>query len=332
MFLFGEQVNIGIGGEAVRGTPVAPSIWVPGRTPTGVKPVLEKTIIRETRGTRAHSQSSETTQKRAEGSLEFNLRSNSIHHVLKSLLGSAEGSVKAGETEVYEYEYRVSDDAQHPTLTLALANALHKSFRYPKTIATALEIRTPVSDVVNATAMFVSKQEQEMETPYVPAFTDDDYLFRNYEVTIKLAANVAGLAAAPALKVKEYALSIVNNGRVNQNIGELNPDDVIGLMLEITGSMSLDFTDETIRDIYTEGEYRALQLTLERDTTIGEESTPGYVFTLPKVSFENWTPDRPIDDIVRDGIEFRAHWSEDDSAQILVDGVNTVADDIEESA
>jgi hypothetical protein len=325
-FVFGEKVNIGLGGSASN-----PAIWVPGRTPTGFKPVIGKTMIRETRGGRAASQASEIVRKHAEGPLEFNVRSNSMHYILRSLLGSAAGSLKGGESAVYDYEYRVTDSPIHRYNPLALASGAFKSYHYPKGFVKSLELRTPVSDVVNATVQMQATTEEERESAYSPAFTDDDFLFRNHEVTIKLAADVDGLAAAPELKVKEFSNTINNNGRGNQTIGNLTDDDILGMIFDVSGNMVLDCEGETIRDIYTGGVYRALQITLERNTTIGEASKPKYVFTYPRISIENWTPDRPMDDIIKDNIEFIAHWDEDEGGQIFVDGVNEIAEDVEGS-
>lgn len=324
MFLFGEGVNIGLGGNQS-----APDIWVPGRTPTGFRPVMDKTLIRETRGSRAGSQSSEIVRKHSEGPLEFNVRSNSLHYVLKSLLGGTSTSLV--ESGVFAHEYRVATDAVHPYIPLSLCNGAHKSFHYPKGFATQLELRTPVNEVVNATAQFRATNEVSQESPYEVAFPDDDYLFRTYEVTIKIANDVDGLGTADPLNVKEFSNTINNNGRGNQYIGDLHDEDVIGLLFDISGNMMLDFEGETFRDIYTDGSYRALQITLERDTLIGATAKPSYTFTYPKVSFENLTPDRPIDDIVRDGVDFTAHYDEDAGAQVMIDGVNNVEEDIEGS-
>ena len=49
----GEDINIGVGMEnpAARGNIVNPQAWIPGRTPTGIAPVVEKVLLKETRAT-----------------------------------------------------------------------------------------------------------------------------------------------------------------------------------------------------------------------------------------------------------------------------------------
>ena len=43
---------------------------------------------------------------------------------------------------------------------------------------------------------------------------------------------------------------------------------------------------------------------------LGTASTlyPEITITMPKVSFEDWTPDRPLDDIVTENISYNAHY------------------------
>lgn len=325
-YIKGEDINLGIARETVRGTPEAPATFIAGRTPTGVRLVVDKTPIRETRGGGMSSQGSVPVMKRAEGDLEFNVKNGSIGYLLLSLLGQVNS---AANGDAYSHVFTIlTGNPQHPTLTLALSQLGMQDYRYKKAIVTSLEIRTPVDDLVNATASFVGVDEEAV-SDFTVAFPSTDHYFRHYDVTIKMAANVAGLAAASAMSVKEFSISMVNNGRVNQNIGELNPGDVLGIMHEITGSLVLDYTDETYHDIYAGEEYRAMQITMKRTDVelddVDDTINPEVTIVLPKVSFTNNEPDRPIDDIVSQGIEFMAHYDEDESKGIEVTIVNEIA-------
>lgn len=328
MFLLGETINIGVGPEVARGTAVAPVRWIPGRTPTGVRPLTEKVLIRETKYTRFNSQGSEITQLRAEGDLEMNVRNGSIAYLFASLLGDVETAPADGESEVYVHTIGVlANNPQHPSLTLALAQGAHQHYRYPLAVVTQVEIRTPVDDLVNATASFVAQKEDEPGAPYTPSFESDDHIFRGHDVTVKIADDVAGLGAAQAMKLKEFSVSISNNGRPNQNIGSVNPDDVFALVFEVAGSMRIDREGETYHDIYVANTSKAMQIEMVRDDiTLGSGESPRITITLPKVTFENLTPDRPIDDIASDSIEFMAHYDDDEAYGIEVEVVNEIED------
>ena len=322
-FIKGEDVNIGIARETVRGTAETPSIWLPGRTPTGVRQVVEKAIIKETKGTGMASQGSVLVQKRAEGDLEFNVRNGSIGMMLLSLLGKVTTST-AGSAYSHLFEI-LTGNPQYPTLTLGLAQLGMQDYAYRKCICTQLEVRTPVDDLVNATASFVGAEENT-HADYTPSFPSTDYFFRHYDVVIKIASDVSGLAAASALGVKEFSLTLNNNGRVNQNIGELNPSDVLGLMVEVGGKLKLDYTGETYHDIYAAGTYKAMSITMTRsDVALDTGVYPKISFVMPKVSFENLNPDRPIDDIVGEEMDFVAHYDEDATYGIQATVVNSIA-------
>lgn len=325
-YLKGEDINLGVARETVRGTPEAPTAWVPGRTPTGVRVQVEKTQIRETKGTSMSSQGSVINQKRSEGDLEFNVRNGSIGYFLLSLLGKVT-SQAAGDGYQHTFEV-LTGNPQNPTLTLALSQAgSFQDYQYEKVLVTSLEIRTPVDDLVNATVNFIGVDEEAVSA-YTPAFATDDYFFRHYDIEIKIAADVAGLAGASALKVKEFSLSMNNNGRVNQNVGELNPGDVFALIHEISGSMKIDKEGETHHDIFANNDYRAMQITLTRsDVEIDDSPTvnPKIQIILPKISYTSWAPDRPIDDIVSEDIEFMAHYDDAEAEGIHVDVWNEIA-------
>ena len=325
-FLKGEDINLGIARETVRGTPETPSTYIPARTPTGITLIVDKTPVRETRGTGMSSQGAVMVQKRAEGDLEFNVRNGTIGFLLLSLLGKVTTSA-AGAAYSHLFEI-LTGNPQNPTLTLGLSQLGQQDYEYAQCIVTALEIKTPVNDLVNASAKFIGKGEST-HIDYTVAFPSTDYYFRHYDVVIKIADVVANLGAASALALKEFSLNIVNNGRVNQNIGELNPSDVLALMMEVTGSFSTDYNGETLHDIYADEAYRAMSITMTR-TDIDIDSGGGTVrptitFIMPKVSLTKRDSDRPIDDISGENIEFMAHFDETTGYGIQATVLNNIA-------
>lgn len=321
-FLQGENINLGIAKEASRGTLATPSTWIPARTPTGIAPVVEETIIRETRGTSISSQGVSITQERAEGDLEFNLRSNSIGLLLLSLLGSV-SSEETSDDGVYEHTFNVlTGNPQYPTLSLALSQLGQQDYAYTNALVSSLEVRLPLDDLANATAQFIAASESA-QSDYTPAFASNDHYFRHYDATVKIAENVTALNAAPALSVKEFSNSIVNNARVNQYIGNQNPSDVLAMILEITGSLSVDYAGETFHDLYTNKGSRALQIELKRsDITIGSNSNPTITFVYPNVTISNRTQDRPLDELVTESLDFQAHFDSTAGKAIEVKLIN----------
>jgi len=448
-YIRGEDINIGVGTEnpAARGTVVAPQLWIPGRTPTGIKPVIEKVEIKETRASGIDTQGSEIVQKRAEGDLEFNVRCGSFGYLLKSWLGKTTPSVVEAAA-VWSHLFEVlPQNPEHPSLSLGLSQPNSQDYQYGLTLVKSLEIRTPVDDLVNATVGFLAaKEEAKAGAAYVVAFGGTDYIFRHQDVVVKFAdaganwaATKVNLGAAACLSLKEFSFSGDNNARVNQNIGELNPGNVLALLQSLKATLKADFIDnldqteggtgataydlltvvtetathlqtftptkkyqtkvvfkvvakgtgdwtivvhnaandliasETIanadilvgyntailpytwttgtyhvhiissvadgtvdtdanddlegavmsfyykseRELYTGGNYKAMRIEMERtDIMIGTDPSqhPKLTIDMPKVSFEGWTPDRPLEDIVTEGVEVKIHYDYDTDA------------------
>ena len=325
--LRGEDLNLGIGMEdpTARGTLVTPQGWIPARTPTGINVEVIKALIKETKASGISSQGSEVVQRRASGDLEFNLRSELIGYVLKSLLGKSTPSSVYGTVVSHLFEV-LPNDPQFPSISLGLSQPGQQDYGYNGVLVQSLEIRTPVDDLVNATIEFAARDEAE-HANYTPTFETSDYLFRPYDVEIKLAANLAGLGAASALNMKEFSLSMANNGRPQQNIGTITPTDIIANLMEITGNLVIDYEGDTYHDLFKDGTYRAMQITLSRsDIDLEGGYNPSIIIQLAKVSFESSSPDRPIDDIVRDNLNFTAHYSASDEEAINIVVQNTIAD------
>lgn len=325
--LRGEDLSLGIGMEdpAARGAIVTPQGWIPARTPTGINVEVIKALIKETKASGIMSQGSEVVQRKAVGDLEFNLRSELIGYILKSLIGKCTTAVAYGTVNSHTFEI-LPNDPQFPSISLALAQPGQQDYGYKGALVKSLEIRTPIDDLVNATIEFEAQDEEE-KSDYTPSFQTTDYLFRPQDIEIKLAANIAGLGAAEAINVKEFSLKIANNGRAQQHIGSLTPTDIIANLLDIGGNITIDYEGDTYHDYYKDGDYKAMQITLDRsDIDLEGGYSPKIVIQLAKVSFESSSPDRPIDDIVRDSLEFKAHYSDGDSEAINVVVQNTIDD------
>jgi len=317
----GEEINMGVGLEDARGTGVAPQVWIPGRTPSGVVPVVEKVALKETRGSKIASHGAEIIKSRAEGDHEFNLRVQSIGYLLKSLLGAVSSQAKnAPNGAVYDHTFSVlPNDPEHPSLTIGIAQSSGQDYKYSLGVVSNLSIEMTPDDLVKAVASFIASAEAEQSPPYVPAFSDDDVYFRHQDITIKMADDMSGLAAAAALKVKSMKIDIPNGGRADHNVSELNPGNVLATQLDPKVAFEVDYQNEDLHDSYTGGEYFALQITMERaDITIGSNQHPKLVITFPKCSLSKWTPNRPIDDVVREQVEAMVHYDEDEAKPISV--------------
>jgi len=316
----GDQIIIGAALEdpASRGTAKAAQVWIPGRAPSDIITVLEKKPIQETKATKFDSYGSEIVGKKEEGGLEFNLRCQSIGYLLKSLLGASTPVAKSSPNQaVFDHTFTINTDPQNPSLTLSLQSSI-QAYQYLLALVSKLEIKVSTDDLIVAVASFLAKSEEEHDA-FSPSFSSADYYFRHQDAKVKIAANLVGLDAAEPLVIKDFSLGIDNKARVDPAVGNLNPADVLGIDTIIEGTLSGNYKDKSNYDIFKAGDYKAMRLEMERaDITIGSNMHPKLKIDLPRVSFEKYDPDRPLDDIVSEGIGFKAHYSEADTKGIEV--------------
>ena len=325
--LRGEDVNLGIGMEdpAARGTAVTPQGWVPARTPSGINVEVVKTLIKETKATGIASQGSEIVQRKATGDLEFNLKSEMIGYILKSLLGKCTTTVVSGSVNSHLFEV-LESNPQFPSLTIGLSQPNLQDYAYNGVVIKSLEIKTPVDDLVNATIEMEGRDEAEV-SDYTVSFSSSDYFFRPYDVEVKIADSISGLAAASAICPKELSLKIANNAKTKQCIGTEAASDVLASLIEISGNITIDYEGDTYHDLYKDGTYKAMQIKMTRsDIDLGGGEHPTITIQLARVSFDGSKPDRPIDDIVKDSLDFVGHYSDSDSEAINITVENTIAD------
>ena len=318
--LRGEQLNIGVGIEdpSNRGDFTGPDAFIPGRSPSGITVEVVKTLLKETRASGVSSRGSVIVQRRASGSLEFNLRSQTIGYLLKSLFGKISSQAVPASASAYDHTFTIEKyNPQFPTISISLSAGNEQHYGFRNGLVKSLEIKTPVDDLVNATVEFIASDESA-QSDFTPAFSDDDVIFRPQDVSIKIAADVAGLAAATPIGVKEFSIKQDNNGKPQHNIGSVTAKDQLAGVTDIAGSLVIDYEGTTYHDLYKAGTYKAMQIIITRSDIAldANNNHPTLTITLAKVSFEKYSPDRPLDDIVRDKLDFVAHYDESEDEAI----------------
>ena len=307
-YTMGEKINLGLGLQEVGDVEnaVEPQIWIPGRAPTTLRPEVDKTLIRETRATRANSQGSVITSQRGVGNIEFNFRVISIGYILYNLLGKCE-SESLGDG-VYKHTFTINqDDVFFNLLTAALSRPGGQDYTYPGTQGGNLTIRTPQDDLLNATLDF-GAIKRETASDYTVDFDENDHYFRNHDVEIKIADTIEDLAGATAADLNSLEQAINNNRDFRQGLGRRHPRKMYTKLFEITGRMELDREDENYEDIFYNNESKAMRVTYTRDDKdIGGGKNPKIQITYPLITFSGFEPNRPLDDVEQQTIDYTAH-------------------------
>lgn len=307
----GEARALGVAMETTRGTFVAAQDYVRMREPDTIQTVVEHADIKESRPTGLARESKVVVMKKVEGDVALNLRFRTIGYFLKSLLGSLSSATEAGQTVVYRHTIALALGVLSPTLSLSLARGSYTHKQVPGAVVTKMSLNFPVDDVING-SVSIKGLTETTTTNFTPAFASTDYLAPHQMVTVKVAANTAGLSGATAMVITDLSIELDRENRERTNISSIQPVDFVAKLLNVTGKFTMDKFDDTYKDLAEAGTVRAMSITITNTAQIiGTATNPQLVITLPNVTLKT-TETRPMDDLITDEITFEANY--DDAA------------------
>lgn len=295
MYYLGRRGSLGIAKEVTRGISVAPSYWIPYNSIS----FDEKAVIVDSEGAFgniADSYESYVTKKYAEGEFEYDLDDKAIGAILCGVAGAAPSS-SAGPTN-YVHTYTLQNTNQHQSLSLLVQDPnLTKMFRLG--MIDKFSIKIDPEGLVKCTVGFRSTAAQDYTTQ-TAVYTALGNKFIHSMAKFKIAADIAGLAAATGLNLKSFELNITKNVEDFQDLGTATPSDILNKQLQVEGSFEIGYSDATYKNYVMTPSNKAIDLTL----TYG---TNNYLtFQLPKVRFANWEPNKSINEIASEKVEFKA--------------------------
>lgn len=299
----GRLVDVGIGKETVRGTAVAPTYWYP-KLGLSVDDKFEFTFNESALGRIEDTDGGQTTKIWQEGDIEGKLKDRSFGLILLGAFGSVSSVVNPDASGlVYDHTYTLVQDAQHQSLTIAVADPV-QDFRYANSMLTALEISSEIGDFVKYTASFMGQQGvNSSETPTY--LTENEW--RTQDVFVKFAADLASLPAAAVINVRSLSFTIEKNVESDDTLGSITPIDFLNKQFSISGEIEITFEANTYKDLALAGTSQAMEIKFDnQDVTIGTAANPELVFKFPEVKFTNWERTLDNDEIVVESVEWKA--------------------------
>lgn len=318
----GRILKVGVAKESSRGAGAAPTYLVPITDFDFDDKITE---AREDAGIGRieDSDAAFVTTKYGEGALEGEIRSSSFGLFLYGLLGSlSSGSVVDSS---YTHSFSIANNNQHQSLALTVEDPNTKEM-YKLAMLESLEINAELDEIVKFTAEFMGKQAVTT-TQSVPAVASE-YKFTKKHLKVKLAANIAGLAAASAISVKSLTLTISKNLMLDDVLGTAEPEDILNQQLSVEGELTLNYEDETYKNYMKNKTARAMEIKFENtDETIGSSTRPSLTIQMPNVDFFDWEPDYSMDEIVTQTISFKGNYDVSGGNAVIstCQLVNTVA-------
>ena len=310
----GREYNIGIAKETTRGTPVAPSFWIPRRTFDFEE---KREIIFDDQG---YGRIEDVTRHRivsnwAEGTLGGIVGAKSIGLFFLGVLGSV-NTTGPDANGIYTHTFSVRQSIQHPSLTIsvkdpdasrAFALAMLKTFRLSIEAGGFAEFESD----------FMSKKA--VSATLTPSYVLEDN-FVGGDTTVKFADTKAGLDTAGTVKVTTAEINFNKNLEKDDILGSFDPNDFFNKQFQVELTLTRKMEDETYKGYFKDGTMKAMRLLL---STGSGASLRSIQIDLNQVMFTDWSSSRGLDEVVVETITMKASFKLADAEMIGVILKNT---------
>ena len=296
--------------EATRGVyaTAGTHFWVPW---TSVS--IENKVMKERQngayGNIADSDEGFVTGKYCQGTLEGEIRAESLGLLLCNVLGAVPAS--AGGPP-YTHTYTLQDTLnQHQSLTIVVQDPEEIGTTiYKNAMINTFNIVVEPTGMVKYSVEFMATAGQDW-TRLTPNFTalGDKYLHQH--LAFKLADNVAGIAAASVINLKRFEITVNKNVMIDWIGGTLVPGDIHNQALSVEGSLTLNYENKTYRNYMLNGTYKSMEFKLLKD------ANDTLTMQFPYVDFSEWEPSNDLDSIVTQTLNWKANYDAANAAKII---------------
>lgn len=321
----GRLIQVGIAKESSRGTAQSSAtFWIPF-SELSLDEMDTKVFDEESYGVIEDSVGSVIAKQWAEGTLKAPVGDRHFGLILLSALGDVSSALHDSETIVYDHTLTVDQSAQHQSMTLFLDDPLSGAdYKHALGVMDTLEIQYEVGKYVTYSAKV--KAKKGASATLSPSTTAENR-FLHKHFTFKTASTLSGLSGGTAVALTTLTLTINKNLEDDDVLGSITPNDFLNKQFVIEGKLEATWQNES--DFKTNtlaGTQKAVRIQLTNtDVTLGNASSPSITIDLAKVTFTEITRPIQINDVVKQSVSFKAHYSKADSQMISALITNLVA-------
>lgn len=311
----GRFIEAGVASESSRGVAEATAEkWVKNVN-TDVILNVEKVIDDNTRGRLEDSEKTRKVKEWYQGDLSGILHADAIGYFFYNVYGTVNSEVYNG---AYKHTFSVLNGIEHPTFTYFAKDGVEQ-LALAGGIVNTLAVEATVDDYVRFTANIIAKSG----TANTGSISyDNEYDFIGRDIEIKMADKEADLATATAIKAKSISISYDMGAINNFTFGSYNPDNLFQSKSSIEGTISLDYADDTFKELFNSDDAKYLQIAITGEAEIGT-THPTMTFLFNKVMITSWTRSSGADELSTQEVGFKAFYNADDSEQSSLEIINT---------
>lgn len=297
--------SLGIAIEATRFTPVTSTYWLPWAVMSFFDSI-EGERQSEGLGNIADSDAFFVTFKKGEGTIDSQLFDQALGYIISSLLGAL--PVTTG-VNPYTHTFTLSQTNQPKTLSLYWTDP-DRSYMFAGAVVDSLKMTVAQNAIVAFTVGFKSKTAKTW-AQLTPNFTTLGSKFLQQHLQFRLATTIGGLAGASETYLKNLELTIERNTMFDNNLGTVEPLDILAQELSVSGSLQLNLTDDTLRNLMLANTYQAVEIKL-----LGGTSS-SLTLQFPRVDFSEWQPDYNLKNIAEQKVNFKANYDAANALDII---------------
>lgn len=310
--VIGRTGAIGIAVEATQGTAVAPTFFVPVQS-YSFDDKVEYVKNDSAMGRIEEFNDADIIKEWSEGEYGGKIFIDSIGAELTALFGQSPTSTQRATSGVYDHAYELANNNDHKSLSVSYVDDV-QDVRSPFAMINTWSLEVAVDDYVKRTVNLIGKKSATVTNS--PAYTNEVEFIPSM-VSLKLAANAAGLDAASAINVTSFNMEVAKNAEALYVLGSKQPEDIINKQFGVTGSIELYFENTTYRDYVFANTHRAIRLSMV-DTSIdlGSGHNPELRFDLNEVVFSEFERGWDSNDPLKQTLNFEALVSVTDNKMI----------------
>ncbi len=323
----GRITAVGIAKETVRGTPeAAATYWIPFEE-ASVEERYENVIDEASRGIKEGSVGESRVRDWAEVSIKAPVDDTHFPLVLYSLFGTLVTSDNAdSNAAVKDHTIDVVQSAQTQALSIFVDDpAGAQDYKHGLGMVESLEIAYEQQKFLSYT--LTMKAKKGATATNTPSYSSTANRFLPQHVVFKLASAQSGLTAASATVIKSFTLKFTPNLEEDWSLGSTTPTDYLHKQFTVEGTLEALWQNESdFKTAALAGTQKAMRIDMKNtDVTIGAAANPQIQIDLYKVLFTEITRPFAINDLIKQTLSFRGHYSTTDSKMIRAIATNIVA-------
>lgn len=312
--VIGRQGYLGLAIESVSGTPESsPSVFLPF-TDNSLEVMAEKYMDISSRASRVMNHDSISGRNWTEGDVSMYLDATNSGYLFKLGLGQEVKSQLSVNPAVDNHQFFVTASGNSPlTATLWNFRGTGPSVKQASRMAVNdLTLEVTNDGLATMTANFMGGASTNSSAPTLATTSGTILSWANG--CLRFGDTVAEAINATASKITNFQMTVANNIELLYRCGSGNPDGLVTGAVEVTGSYTLYFEDDTYLDYYINNSKKAMVLTLEGANLGGINEQLQIAFD--RVIIESKTIETGQDSLFAITAEFRA--IQDKNGQLVV--------------